>query len=111
MSEIDQIEDDRIVVRVVGKLDVVASRAFEARLLTHLDGPQPLVVIDFSDCDYVSSAGLRSLLIGAKKGKASNTQLVLAGMNDVVREVFRVTGFDKMLKIEPDLDSALAKHA
>lgn len=107
----DVIEDDRIIVRVLGKLDVVASKEFEARLSAHIASPQPLIVIDFSGCDYISSAGLRGILIGAKKSKAAATTLVLAGMNKMVREVFRVSGFDRMLSIEPDVDAALAKHA
>lgn len=109
MSENDVIEDDRVIVRVVGKLDVVASRAFEARLLTHVEGPQRRILIDFTACDYVSSAGLRAILIGAKRCKAASKSLVLAGMNKVVRDVFRVSGFDKMLVIEADLETAVAR--
>ena len=110
MNDNDVIEEDRVIVRILGKLDVVASKAFEARLLTHVDGPQRLVVVDFSGCDYVSSAGLRSILIGAKRARATNKELVLAGMNKVVRDVFRVSGFDRMLQVEPDVASALARH-
>lgn len=110
MSENDVIEADRVIVRVQGKLDVVASKAFEARLITHVEGPQRLILLDFSGCDYVSSAGLRSILIAAKRSKAAGKTLVLAGMNKVVRDVFRVSGFDRMLLVEPDLESALAKH-
>lgn len=106
----DLVEDGRIIVRVRGKLDVVACKAFEARLSAHIEAPQPLMVLDFSGCDYISSAGLRSILIAAKKCKASAKTLVLAGMNPTVREVFRVSGFDRMLDIEPDVASALAHH-
>lgn len=107
----DIVEDGHIVVRVLGKLDVVASKEFEARLSAHIDGPQPLIVLDFSGCDYISSAGLRGVLIGAKKSKAAQTTLVLTGMNPMVREVFRVSGFDKMLTIEPDVDTALSRYS
>ncbi len=108
MSESDVIEDDKIIVKVQGKLDVVAARPFEARLLGHIEAPQPLLVVDFAACDYVSSAGLRAILIAAKRSKAAGKRLVLAGMNGVVRDVFRVSGFDRMLAIEPDVASALA---
>ena len=107
----DLVEEGRIVVRVQGKLDVVACKAFEARLAAHIDAPERLLVLDFSRCDYISSAGLRSILIAAKKCKANGTDLVLAGMNPTVREVFRVSGFDRMLVIEPDMESAIAHHA
>ena len=107
----DLVKDGHIVVRVEGKLDVVASKAFEARLSAHIDAPQSLIIMDFSGCDYISSAGLRGVLIAAKKSKAAHTTLVLAGMNKMVREVFRVSGFDRMLTIEPDLTTALENHA
>ena len=107
----DIVADDHIVVRVLGKLDVVAAKEFEARLSAHINGPQSLIVLDFSGCDYISSAGLRGVLIGAKKSKAAQTTLVLTGMNAMVREVFRVSGFDKMLSIEPDVSAALSHHS
>jgi len=107
----DVVESDRIIVRIHGKLDVVASKEFEARLTAHIESPQPLIVLDFSGCDYISSAGLRGVLIAAKKSKAAQTTLVLADMNKMVREVFRVSGFDRMLAIEQDVDTAIANHS
>ncbi len=98
------------LVRVTGKLDVVASKAFEAELLAKLDSPEPVLFVDFADCAYVSSAGLRAVLIAAKTAKKSDRRLVLAGMNPIVREVFKVSGFDRMLVIEDDLATAVAAH-
>lgn len=98
------------LVRVTGKLDVVASKAFEAELLAKLDSPEPVLFVDFADCAYVSSAGLRAVLIAAKTAKKNDHRLVLAGMNPIVREVFKVSGFDRMLVIEDDLATAVAAH-
>ncbi len=109
------------LVRVTGKLDVVASKAFEAELLAKLDSPEPVLLakldspepvlfVDFADCAYVSSAGLRAVLIAAKTAKKNDHRLVLAGMNPIVREVFKVSGFDRMLVIEDDLATAVAAH-
>lgn len=98
------------LVRVLGKLDVVASKAFEAQLLAKLDSPEPVLFVDFAECAYVSSAGLRAVLIAAKTAKKSDHRLVLAGMNPIVREVFKVSGFDRMLVIEDDLATAVASH-
>ncbi|MEM7442334.1 MAG: STAS domain-containing protein [Pseudomonadota bacterium] len=107
----DIVEDGHIIVRVIGKLDVIAAKEFEARLSAHIESPQPLIVLDFSECDYISSAGLRGILIAAKKSQTAKTTLVLAGMNKMVRQVFRVSGFDRMLDIEPDVATALANQA
>ncbi|MCB1990215.1 MAG: STAS domain-containing protein [Geminicoccaceae bacterium] len=92
----------------MGKLDVVASKAFEAQLLAKLDSPEPVLFVDFAECAYVSSAGLRAVLIAAKTAKKTDHRLVLAGMNPIVREVFNVSGFDRMLVIEHDLAMAVA---
>ena len=96
------------LVRVTGKLDVVASKAFEAELLAKLDSPEPVLFVDFAECAYVSSAGLRAVLIAAKTATKTDHRLVLAGMNPIVREVFNVSGFDRMLVIEHDLAMAVA---
>ena len=106
----DVVGDGHIVVHVSGRLDVVAAKGFEARLTAHIESPQPLIVVDFSECSYISSAGLRSVLIAAKKASSTDKTLVLAGMNQMVREVFRVSGFDKMLTIEPDAATAISLH-
>lgn len=98
------------LVRVEDKLDVVASKAFESELLAKLDGADPVLYVDFVACPYVSSAGLRAVLIAAKTARKGGKRLILAGMNPVVREVFKVSGFDRMLTIEPDLQTARERH-
>ena len=98
------------LVRVDQKLDVVASKAFEAELLAKLEAAGPVLYVDFAGCPYVSSAGLRAVLIAAKTARKADKQLVLAGMNPIVREVFKVSGFDRMLTIEPDLEAARQRH-
>lgn len=102
--------DEHMLVTVETKLDVVAAKAFEAELLAKLEATANTLYVDFSACPYVSSAGLRAVLIGAKNAKKSSKQLVLAGMNPIVRDVFKVSGFDRMLQIEADLETAKAKH-
>lgn len=68
------------------------------------------MILDFTQCDDSSSAGLRGVLVGVKKFKGLNKTLVRTGMNKVVREVFRVSGFDRILTIEDDIATALGKH-
>jgi anti-sigma B factor antagonist len=98
------------LVRVDEKLDVVASKAFEAELLAKLEATASMLYVDFSGCPYVSSAGLRAVLIVAKTARKADKGVVLVGMNPIVREVFKVSGFDRMLTIEPDLATAREQH-
>ena len=68
----------------------------------------PATVVDLSSVSYVSSAGLRVLLKGAKTAKASGHRLVLAGIAPSVREVFDISGFSTIFTIVEDMDAALA---
>lgn len=110
MSEDGATEAGAQLLRVEEKLDVVASKAFEAVLLSKLEAANPVLYVDFTACPYVSSAGLRAVLIAAKTARKADKRLVLAGMNPIVREVFKVSGFDRMLTIEPDLETARRQH-
>lgn len=67
-----------------------------------------MLFVDFAECAYVSSAGLRAVLIAAKTARKTDQRLILAGMNPIVREVFKVSAFDRMLAIEHDLATAVA---
>ena len=54
---------------------------------------------NFEKLEYLSSAGLRLLVLFKKEAQATNNKMVIRNINDVIREIFSVTGFDKILKI------------
>ena len=58
------------------------------------------LILDFTDVEYISSAGLRVLIATQKKLKADNIPFIIRNVNDTVGEIFRMSGFDKILKIE-----------
>ncbi|MBL8554963.1 MAG: STAS domain-containing protein [Phenylobacterium sp.] len=99
-----------LVMAPSGRLDSGSAGVLEAvlpgRVQTHAK-----VVLTLAEVPYVSSAGLRVLLIGAKAAKAQGHRLVLTGLSESVREVFDISGFSTIFAIEPDLDSALAALA
>jgi anti-sigma B factor antagonist len=106
-------EDTRggaLVVTAAGRLDSSSAGALEAVLPARVQANDK-VVLDLADVAYVSSAGLRVLLIGAKAARANGHKLVLAGLSASVREVFDISGFTSIFAIEPDVDSALAALA
>lgn len=96
-----------LVVQPAGKIDSGNAKAFEAELLGHLEGAGKLVV-DFGALDFVSSAGLRVLLMAAKRAKASGKGLALCALNGSIREVFEVSGFVQLFAIHPGRDEAVA---
>ncbi len=92
-----------------GRLDSNNSAAFEKEILTALDAGDHHILLDFADLAYISSAGLRVVLLTAKKTKASSGKLVLCNLNDSINEVFLVSGFNAILDIQANKDAALAR--
>ena len=81
-----------------GRLDTVTSPELEAAL-DGLDGVTKLI-IDMEKLVYVSSAGLRVLLNAQKKMEKSGGSMVVCHVNEEIREIFEVTGFDEILTLE-----------
>jgi anti-anti-sigma factor len=103
----EQRQGNAIVLGPVGRLDSLSCREFEARLLNALS-ESGTVVVDCAAMVYISSAGLRSLLVAAKQARASNGQLALAALRDNPREVFDISGFSTIFSIHPTVAAAIA---
>ena len=91
----------------MGRIDTNTSTEFEEKLVEILDRSETNIVIDLSEIDYVSSAGLRIFLMAAKKLKSLNGYFILAAMNDHIKEVFDISGFTPIFTITPDTASAV----
>jgi len=97
-----------LVVRPGSRIDSGSAPAFEAHCAALIaQGPQK-VVIDFSQVDYISSAGLRVLLVAAKSAKSQGGALTLCGLRGNVREVIEVSGFDTLLGAHAGVSEAAA---
>ncbi len=88
-----------LTYRLAGRLDTTTAPDFDAAITADLAGVASLV-IDLSAVEYLSSAGLRSLLAAQKKMNAVQGKMVVRGANDSIKEVFDITGFSDMLTIE-----------
>ena len=87
-----------IEVAVEGRLDTTTAPELEAALKEAADSADK-IVLDFTKLDYVSSAGLRVLLATHKK-MAAKGGMTVTGVNDIVNEIFEITGFSDILDIE-----------
>lgn len=67
------------------------------------------LILDFTNLDYISSAGLRVVLVAAKRLKPEGGRLVLFGMQPQVREVFEISGFLNILEVLDSRDEAIAR--
>lgn len=97
------------VLAPAGRLDANTSPEFEKMMLEELNRSPHGMVMDFSALGYVSSAGLRVVLLAAKKVKAAGGVFVLCGLAPTIAEVFRVSGFLSILTVDPDRAAALAR--
>ena len=85
-------------IALQGRLDTMTAPELEAELNKSLKDSDSLV-LDFSKLEYISSAGLR-VLLSAHKAMSSKGGMKVTNVNEIVREVFEVTGFDDILTIE-----------
>ena len=69
------------------------------------------VVLDCAELNYIASAGLRVVLMCAKRAQSAGTRLVVCGLQAPVREVFTVSGFLKILSVADDFEQAQAALA
>lgn len=100
------------VVAVGGRLDALTAPEFETRGVEWLLAGHIRLVMDFSSLEYVSSAGLRSVLVVLKKAKSVGGSVVLFGLSGVVKEVFAISGFDSLLPVaENEAAAALVAGA
>lgn len=94
-----EASEDILIFRVSGKLDTYTSGDFEKQLLSSIDDGNKKILVDFSLLDYISSAGLRSLLLAAKKMKTSDGSIVLSQLKEHIRDVFQISGFTAIFPI------------
>lgn len=87
-----------LTLAVVGRLDTTTAPDLEKEIKASLDGIDALV-LDFEKLDYISSAGLR-VLLSAHKTMSKRGGMKVTHVNEMVMEVFEVTGFVDMLTIE-----------
>ena len=99
-------EEKGVVISVKGRMDATTSPDLEKQLTEMIDQGDTDLIIDFAGLDYISSAGLRSILATAKKLKAKNGTFSLAALQDVVKEVFEISGFDAIIPIHDSVESA-----
>ncbi len=108
-----QIGEERqpgaLVIAPTGRLDSVSSSALEQLVASRLDAGERRVVIDLAGVEYISSAGLRVLLMAAKRLKQPPAALVLCGLGPSVRTVLELAGFLPLFAIEPARAEALAR--
>jgi anti-anti-sigma factor len=98
------------LVKVEGRIDHLSAPAFERELLPEVEGcsgEAKKLLLDCSGLAYMSSAGLRVLMIAAKRCRHQNGKIVLAALQPTIQEIFRISRFDTVFEVFPSVETAL----
>ncbi len=107
MDIIEARQDDVKIYRVRGRLDSNSSPELEKKIFEAIGNGSKDMVLDFEQLEYISSAGLRVILKATKDIKRADGKIVLCAMQDYVKEVFEISGFDSLLPIVTSVDDAV----
>ena len=100
-------EGNGTVVQLQGKVDATSAPSVEQALVGVIDQGEKRLVLDCAGLDFISSAGLRSLLLAVKKMKAAGGGISLAALQPNVKEVFDISGFSALFTIHGSRADAL----
>ncbi len=99
--------NDVKVLAFEGRLDTQTSPDAQQQLTRLIEEGETKILVNLGKVDYISSAGLRVLLVVAKQLKTADGELRICGLNEVVKEVFDISGFDMILPISVSESEAL----
>lgn len=111
MSGLSVTEDEIgevAVIAPVGRVDSSNAKAFESQVLQRVQEGKTRLVMDFGELEYISSAGLRVVLIAGKKVKAEGGVLALCRLGPTIRDVFEISGFISLFPVLDSRDEAIA---
>ena len=102
------IQDGVSVTRISGRMDATTVAEFNVECQNLLKSGSGRIIIDLAGLEYISSAGLRGILTMGKACKAAGTAHAFCSMQNMVADMFKLSGFTSILKVYPTLDDALA---
>lgn len=97
----------RLVLALGGQIDSTSAIEFEDKIVSLIANGTYHFIVDFSKVKFVSSAGLRVLLLAAKKVKPYSGKITLCNLSKDVREVFEISGFSNLFSIYENIDDAI----
>ncbi len=102
---------EAVVLEVTGRIDSVTADAFDERIARLLASEPKLFVLDFANVAFLSSAGIRVLMLAAKKTRASGVRLALCSLPGNINQIFVISGIVPIFSIFPDRASAVSSSS
>ncbi len=102
---------DVTLIQIQGRIDQKTAKDFENALKPHLNeclaGEYHKILMDLGGVDFMTSAGLRVLMIAARACDKQKGEIAVAALQPAIKEIFKISRFDLVLKIYPTVQSAL----
>jgi anti-sigma B factor antagonist/stage II sporulation protein AA (anti-sigma F factor antagonist) len=102
---------DAVLLRASGRIDLSNAEAFKDALSAALSRTKRALIIDLAGVDYISSAGLRSLMIAFKAGKANGKAFAVAALQPLLLEIFTISRFNLVFPLFDTVRNAVEKLA
>jgi anti-anti-sigma factor len=107
MEIIESKTDNFIILKLEGRLDTNTAPVLEEKLMGLINNNENKIIVDFAKLDFISSSGLRVLLMIGKKLKTVNGKIGLCKLQEHVKEVFDVAGFTMLFSMFPNQEEAI----
>lgn len=111
MQIMEKSKGDIYIIEISGRMDTISSEEVEAKLDSLIENNEAKVIIDLAAVDYISSVGLRELLAALKRQKERQGSIKLVSLQPFVKDIFKMTGFDKIFSIYSTQEEALNRYA
>ena len=111
MNVITRRFGDAVVLKVAGRLDQDTCEAFRgdlSKVVESAGGRTGAVVLDLSQLEYVSSAGLRCFMLASRQAKANQGRIFVAALQPMVAEIFQISHFNLVFQVFPGVREAIA---
>jgi anti-sigma B factor antagonist len=111
MEITEKKRENSVVLELKGRLDAASSESLWSTIDGLVDRGERYLILDFSELNYISSSGLRVLLMAARRVKAVNGKLALVSLNDQNQAVFEIAGFSSVFTVYQSQEEAVDSQA
>ncbi|MFH1161324.1 MAG: STAS domain-containing protein [bacterium] len=99
MEVTDQKKDKCSVIHITGRLDTTNYTVLEKKLMELIDSGESRLLVNLAKMDYVSSSGLRILLMALKRVAVAKGKFALCSLQENIKEIFEISGFTNIFEI------------
>jgi anti-sigma B factor antagonist len=103
----EQQTDQCLILSIKGRLDTTNYNMLEKKLMELIESNHHRILVECTSMDYISSSGLRILLMGLKKISMVKGKFALCGLQENIHEIFEISGFSSIFEIYPNKEDAL----